>query len=172
MRRQIELAKMYGVYGFSFYYYWFDGERLLEKPLEMFLENKDLDFPFSICWANENWTKRYDGTNADVLMEQKNSVDSYCDVIKDIGRFLSDSRYITIDNRKMLTVYRPSLMPKARNVLQYWRDYCRETALGEFMLLQSKRMELKGIGLQRDMMQLQNFIQELYIQIVLILLMI
>ncbi len=138
MRRQIELARMYGIYGFSFYYYWFDGERLLEKPLEMFLENKDLDFPFSICWANENWTKRYDGTNTDILMEQRNSVDSYCNVIKDIVRFLSDSRYITIDNRKMLTVYRPSLMPKVKNVLQYWRDYCKENGIGEIYVIAVK----------------------------------
>ncbi|MBD5524293.1 MAG: methyltransferase domain-containing protein [Lachnospiraceae bacterium] len=138
MRRQIELARMYGIYGFSFYYYWFDGERLLEKPLEMFLENKDLDFPFSICWANENWTKRYDGTNTDILMEQRNSVDSYCNVIKDIVRFLSDSRYITIDNRKMLTVYRPSLMPKVKSVLSYWRDHCRDNGIGEIYIIAVK----------------------------------
>ena len=138
MRRQIELAKMYGIYGFSFYYYWFDGERLLEKPLEMFLENKELDFPFSICWANENWTKRFDGTNTDILMEQRNSVDGYCNVIKDIVRFLSDDRYIIIDNKKMLTVYRPSLMPKVKSVLGYWRDYCRENGVGEIYIIAVK----------------------------------
>lgn len=138
MRRQIELAKMYGIYGFSFYYYWFDGERLLERPLEMFLSNKDLDFPFSICWANENWTKRFDGTNTDILMEQSNSFESYCAVIKDIERFLTDSRYIAIDNKKILTVYRPSLMPKVQKVLSYWREHCKTKGIGEIYIIAVK----------------------------------
>lgn len=138
MKRQIELAKMYGIYGFSFYYYWFDGERLLEKPLEMFLSNEDLDFPFSICWANENWTKRFDGTNTDILMEQSNSLESYCSVIEDIIRFLSDARYISIGHKKMLTVYRPSLMPKVKSVLNYWREYCRNNGIGEIYIIAVK----------------------------------
>ena len=112
MQRQIELAKRYGIYGFSFYYYWFDGERLLEKPLEMFLQKpEELNFPFSLCWANENWTRRFDGTNSAVLMEQPSSLSSYKAVIKDMVRFFRDKRYIEIDGKKLLTVYRPSLMP-------------------------------------------------------------
>ncbi len=145
MRRQIELARMYGIYGFSFYYYWFDGERLLERPLELFLSNKDLDFPFSICWANENWTKRFDGTNTDILMEQSNSLESYCGVIEDIVRFLSDARYISIDNRKILTVYRPSLMPKVKKVLNYWREYCRNNGIGEIYII-----AVKENGIEKD----------------------
>ena len=138
MKRQIELAHMYGIYGFSFYYYWFDGERLLEQPLEMFLNTPELDFPFSLCWANENWTKRFDGTNQDVLMEQPNTVESYKNVICDMARFLQDPRYIQVDGRKMLTVYRPSLMPQPKSVLNEWRDYCREQGLGELYIIAVK----------------------------------
>lgn len=138
MKRQIELARMYGIYGFSFYYYWFDGERLLEQPLEMFLNTPDLDFPFSLCWANENWTKRFDGTNQDILMEQPNTVESYKNVISDIARFLKDPRYIQIDGHKMLTVYRPSLMPQTKVVLNEWRNYCRKYGLGELYIIAVK----------------------------------
>lgn len=141
MMRQIELAKMYGVYGFSFYYYWFDGERLLEKPLEMFLEHPELDIPFSLCWANENWTKRYDGTSRDVLIEQPKTRESYENVITDMARFLRDSRYITVDGRKLLTVYRPSFIPDTKKVLAHWREYCRRSGLGELYLIAVKEMD-------------------------------
>jgi 2-polyprenyl-3-methyl-5-hydroxy-6-metoxy-1,4-benzoquinol methylase len=138
MVRQIELAKMHGVYGFSFYYYWFNGERLLEKPLEAFLTDKSLDFPFSLCWANENWTKRFDGTNFDILMEQPKSLESYKTVIKDIVRFLRDDRYITIKGKKVITVYRPDLMPDPAVVLEYWRDYCRRQSVGDLYIMAVK----------------------------------
>jgi hypothetical protein len=138
MKRQIELAKMYGIYGFSFYYYWFNGERLLEQPLEMFLENTDINFPFSLCWANENWTRRYDGTNEDILMKQPTSVDSYKNVIFDMIRFLKDERYICIDGKKVITVYRPSLMPKVKEVLCYWRQIAMEAGIGDLYLIAVK----------------------------------
>lgn len=139
MQRQIELAKRYGIYGFSFYYYWFDGERLLEKPLEMFLQKpEELNFPFSLCWANENWTRRFDGTNSAVLMEQPSSLSSYKAVIKDMVRFFRDKRYIEIDGKKLLTVYRPSLMPHPAQVLKFWREYARGEGCGELYIIAVK----------------------------------
>ena len=61
MKKQIELAKNHGIYGFGIYYYWFSGKTLLEKPLLILLNNKDIDFNFLLIWANENWTKKWDG---------------------------------------------------------------------------------------------------------------
>lgn len=138
MQRQIELAKMYGIYGFSFYYYWFNGERLLEEPLEMFLENKDLDISFSLCWANENWTRRFDGSSQSVLIEQPNTLESYYRVIIDIERFLSDKRYLEINSKKVVTIYRPSLMPDAKKILEFWREHCRRNGIGELYIIAIK----------------------------------
>jgi len=150
MMRQIELAQMYGIYGFSFYYYWFDGERLLEKPIEMFLADESFDFPFSLCWANENWTKRFDGTNSDILMEQPKTVESYKNVIHDMVRFLKDKRYITIQGKKLITVYRPALMPEPTEVLQYWREYCHVQGIGDLYIVAVKEnmveLDLLGTG--------------------------
>lgn len=117
MYRQIELAKQYGVYGFCFYYYWFGKDkRLLEKPIFNWLNNKELDFPFCLCWANENWSTLWDGGDRQVIMEQKMEPDTYRDFLEDILPFLKDKRYICIDGRPMLTIYRPTLFTKEQFV--------------------------------------------------------
>ena len=111
MERQVEIAKAYGIYGFCFYYYWFSGKKALEKPLEYFYDS-GIDFHYHFCWANENWSKLWDGGNQEVIFEQKFS-DSEADAFyKDIQRFLHDSRYEKIGNKPIIMMYRPSLFPK------------------------------------------------------------
>ena len=105
----------------------------------MFLQKPDeLDFPFSLCWANENWTRRFDGTNSAVLMEQPNSLASYKAVIKDMIRFFKDRRYIEVNGKKLLTIYRPSLMPNPSQVLEFWREYVRAQGYGELYIIAVK----------------------------------
>ncbi|QLU50709.1 glycoside hydrolase family 99-like domain-containing protein [Citrobacter sp. RHBSTW-00696] len=135
MLRQVELAKNYGVYGFSFYYYWFDGARLLERPLDLFMSNPDIDFPFSLCWANESWTHRFDGTCGEILMKQSDSVDSYKTFIESVIPYMQDPRYIKVGGKPLLTVYRPSFIPDCKNVLQHWRNKCNEAGVGDIHLV-------------------------------------
>jgi lipopolysaccharide biosynthesis protein len=122
---------MYGVYGFSFYYYWFDGTRLLDGPLDMFLSSKDIDFPFCLCWANESWTRRFDGTCGEVLIKQSETVESYTAFIDSVVPYMRDSRYIRVGGRPMLIVYRPSFVPDCTNTLENWRQHCLDAGVGD-----------------------------------------
>jgi hypothetical protein len=120
--RQAELAAKYGIYGFCYYYYWFSGRRLLEHPLDLMLADPELNFPFCLCWANENWSRRWDGSEQDVLMEQKHLPEDPARFIEDLAPILTDPRYITVNGAPLLLVYRPDIIPGLTSVLRTWRE--------------------------------------------------
>ena len=139
--RQIELARQFGLYGFCYYYYWFNGHRLLERPLQQLLENPELDFPFCICWANENWSRRWDGMNQDILIKQHYSDADDQDFIAGLLPVLRDSRYIRVNGRPLVLVYRPALLPDARATTRHWREECRGAGVGELYLVAVKGLD-------------------------------
>lgn len=121
LRRQVDLARTYGVAAFCFHYYWFDGKRLLERPLDAFLSDRSLDLGFTLCWANENWTRRWDGADDHVLIAQAHSLDDHARVFDDLARYLEDPRAIRIDGKPLLLVYRPAIIGDARVMTEIWR---------------------------------------------------
>lgn len=113
MERQVEIAKAYGVYGFCFYYYWFSGRKLLEKPLEYFLHS-DIDFHFHLCWATENWSKRWDGGEQEIIVEQHLEEGDAEKFFGDLLPYISDPRYEKIDEKPVLIIYRTDVLDKGK----------------------------------------------------------
>ena len=106
-RRQAELARDHGLFGFCYHYYWFGGRRLLERPLQEMLSSGEPDFPFCVCWANEHWTRRWDGAEQQTLVEQPRSSISEAALIEELIPIFRDRRYIRIGDAPLLIVYRP-----------------------------------------------------------------
>jgi lipopolysaccharide biosynthesis protein len=140
-RRQIELAKLYGIEGFCFYFYWFGGKRLLEAPVENYLDDGSLDLPFCLCWANENWSRRWDGLDSEILIAQQHSAEDDLAFIAHVSKYMRDPRYIRISDKPLLLVYRPSLLPSAKSTAKRWRDWCRNNGLGEIYLAYTQSFE-------------------------------
>ncbi|MFC3202527.1 glycoside hydrolase family 99-like domain-containing protein [Alteromonas oceani] len=125
-KEQAELAKAAGIHGFCFYHYWFNGKRLMEKPIDMFLENKDINISFCLMWANENWTRTWDGFDNDVLIAQDYYEEDDIPFIEDLGRHFKDERYIRVDGRPLFIIYRPGIIPNVKETIKKWRRICEE----------------------------------------------
>lgn len=131
----MNLARQHGIYGFCFYHYWFSGKRLLEKPLDMLLEHPEIDFNFCICWANENWTRRWDGKDKEVLIAQKYEKDDPLNFIRDLTRYLADERYIRVDGKPLILIYKVPEIPDLHFTIKTWRDHCRQNGIGEIAVM-------------------------------------
>jgi len=123
---QAEMARNYGIEGFCYYYYYFNGKRLLNRPLDEVVASGKPDFPFCICWANENWTRRWDGRDEDVLIRQLHSLDDSRLFIQQLLPVLRDKRYIRVNNKLLLLVYRTELLPDPANTAAIWREVVRK----------------------------------------------
>lgn len=131
---QANLASKYGIFGFCYYYYWFGGKRLLERPFDEVLKSKRPDFPFCICWANENWSRRWDGLDHEILIAQNHSPEDDRNFIASLLPAFRDERYIRVDGKPLLLVYRPYLLPNAARTVEIWREKCQHEGLGEIYL--------------------------------------
>lgn len=131
---QANLAHDYGLHGFCYYYYWFDGKKVLNEPIEQLLKSGSPDFPFCVCWANENWSRNWDGQNKHVLLKQSYSEDSNRALIHEFIKLMRDERYIRHNGKPVLLVYRIRIIPNWLETAKMWRDECRKAGIGEIHL--------------------------------------
>jgi len=135
---QADLAKAFGIHGFCFYHYWFNGKLLLEKPIHNLLTENKPNFPFCLSWANENWTRRWDGADHKVLMEQKYSLEDDKAHIAYLLPIFKDERYIKIDGKPVFLMYRSELHPQIKEATDIWRTEAKKYGFPDLFLI---RME-------------------------------
>jgi hypothetical protein len=143
IRWQIDLAKSYGLYGFCHYHYWFDGKQLLEKPTNIFLKSKDLDFKFCLAWANETWSRRWDGLDHHILIKQTHTPDkerwrAHFDYL---FQAWSDERAICIDKRPVFLIYRAHRITQIGDMFDFWQELAVQRGLKGIFFIAIKQYE-------------------------------
>ena len=127
---QSELAKMYGIYGFCFYHYWFrDGKHVLEKPSELLLRHTEIDLPFCFSWANEPWTKTWHGAagEKEVLIEQRYGAEQqWKEHFEYLLPFFQDARYIKVENKPMFLIYQIHAIGCFGRMMECWEKMAVE----------------------------------------------
>jgi len=131
---QADVARTYGVSGFCYYHYWFHGRRLLERPFEEVLAAGRPDFPFCLCWANENWTRRWDGADREVLMPQRHSAEDDLAHIEHLLPAFADRRYVRVHGKPLFLVYRTELLPDPARTAEIWRERAARAGIGDLYL--------------------------------------
>lgn len=149
---QIKMAKENGIYGFCFYHYWFNGRKLLEKPIEQYLWNKELDFPFCLCWANPDWTKIWAGKGSEVLISQdytdKNDWEKH---IQYLVPFFKDDRYIKEDGEPLFVIYSPEEIPHIEELVSFIRKRVKEEGfpgiklMYQYYVSESRELEIRKL---------------------------
>ena len=143
--QQAELARTYGIYGFCYYHYWFTGKRILDRPVREILEAGAPDFPFMLCWANENWTRAWDGSEKTVILRQEYSAEDIRAHAEHLIPYFLDPRYIRVDGRPAFIIYKDSDISDIRETLRIYREVAKAHGLELYLMRFLRR---KGTGVE------------------------
>lgn len=140
---QASLARAHGIHGFCYYHYWFEGRRLLERPFHDVLTSGQPDFPFCLCWANESWSRRWDGTEHEILMGQTYSAIDDRQHLRWLADAFCDPRYIRVNGRPLFLVYRSSRLPNPQRTIAIWREEAARLGLPGLYLCKVESVALE-----------------------------
>ncbi len=151
LRCQISLAQKYGVHGFCHYHYWFDGKQLLHEPTDLMLSNKDINFPFCLSWANETWSRKWDGKNHSILIRQTHipEKERWKRHFEYLFKAWSDERAIKIDGRPIFVIYRPHYIHHIGDMLDFWQQEARRRGLKGIYFMAQKQYEFPNSNILR-----------------------
>ena len=134
MTQQAELAAIYGIKGFCFYYYRFGAKRMLDTPLRIYRDNLKAEMPYCYCWANESWTRAWDGKTSEVLFEQTYGNETFNGIVNDLTSAISDDRYIRIGGRPVFLVYQAAKIPEPKSFISRLREALHQKTKTNFLI--------------------------------------
>lgn len=138
LRKQSRIASDHGIHGFCFYYYWFNGKRILANPLDLLFDDKSINLNYCLCWANDSWDGQRDRLGSDILTRSEYSPSEESAFIQEVSRYFRDSRYIRYEGKPILLVYRKQQIRNVKKVVGAWREWCRSNGIGEIYLIASQ----------------------------------
>jgi len=130
---QAELARQYGIFGFCYYHYWFNGRRVLERPVDDMLTLGKPDFPFMLCWANENWSRNWDGGFNDILLQQSYSIEDFVAHARHLVKYFRDPRYIRINGKVVFAIYKDLGIDNIEESLTAFREELKQHGIEVFL---------------------------------------
>lgn len=142
---QEQLAKAHGIYGFCYYHYWFNSKRILETPLTKKLANPNEDLPFMLCWANENWTRIWNGGDKDVLLQQNYSLEDDLKHIQVLISYFKDHRYIKVEGKPVFIIYRANLFPDIQETIKLWRHEVKKAGFEDLYIGYAKNTDYETL---------------------------
>lgn len=135
--KQAVQAKKFGIDGFIYYHYWFNGKLLFEKPCEI-IRDSDIDFTYCFCWANETWSRTWDGKNNEILIKQTfGGEEDWENHIKYLITFFKDDKYIKINGRPVLFIYSASRIPYFNKMISFWNSFLNNKGFGNLYVVEA-----------------------------------
>lgn len=137
IKTQAETANKFGIYGFIYYHYWFNGKKLLEKPCEILLKNQEIKTNYCFCWANETWARTWDGKEKEILIKQTfGGIEDWKSHIKYLINFFKDERYIKINNRPIMFFYSCNRIDNFNNMIEYWNEELKKYGFDNLLVVE------------------------------------
>lgn len=136
---QTELAKKYGVYGFCYYHYWFNGRKVLEKPIENLLKWKEIPQKYCFCWANHSWKKTWNGLNEILIKQTYGGEEEWREHLEYLLPFFKDDRYIKIENKPVFLIFSPNEIKEFDKMIDYFNTYCFKNGFDGIYIIESKK---------------------------------
>jgi hypothetical protein len=131
---QATMAQKYGIHAFCYYHYWFIGKMLIERPFNEVLNSRKPEFPFCLCWANESWSRRWDGSEKEILMKQDYELYDPEEHMTWLTKAFSDPRYIRINDRPLFLIYRAGDIVRIADIVKQWRATAKKKGFADIYL--------------------------------------
>lgn len=142
LKKQMNLAKKYGIDGFCFYHYWFNGKKLLEKPIESLLQEREDVLPFCLCWANESWTRTWDGISSQketLIVQEYGSQDQWSKHFEYLNQFFLHDKYIKKDGKPVLVIYKSTEIEKREEMFSLWNVLAKKSGFPGIFIIHTQR---------------------------------